>query len=84
LEEEVLALCIKVLIPPYFFESTHRLQHSSKMGFDVIIVAETLQDLQAKILECTEELDITIRDINLCSFWEGIILGIFLGNASTI
>ncbi len=40
--------------------------------------------LSSKVFERAQEGDIAIGDINLCSFWEGIILGIFPSNVSTL
>ncbi len=73
-----------MLISPHFFESAHGLRGSNELGIYVVIVAEAVQNLQTKVLERAQEGDIAVGNINLGSFWEGIILGIFLSNAGTL
>ncbi len=76
-------MCVKVLISPHF-ECAHGLRGSDELGFYVVIVAEAVQNLQTKVLERAREGDIAIGNIDLGSFWEGIILGIFPSNAGTL
>ncbi len=73
-----------MLISPHFFECAHGLQGNNESGIYVIVVSEAVQNLRTKVLERAQEGDIAIGNVDLGSFWEGIILGIFPSNAGTL
>ncbi len=73
-----------MLISPHFFECTHGLQGNNESGIYVVVVLEAVKNLQTKVLECAQEGDIAIGNIDLGSFWEGIILGIFPSDVGTL
>ncbi len=73
-----------MLISPHFFECAHGLRGNNESGIYVVVISETVQNLQTKVLERAQEGDIAVGNVDLGSFWEDIILGIFLSNAGTL
>jgi hypothetical protein len=55
-------------ILPYFFKSSHALVCSREAGCNVVIVAEVVGDLGAKIFEFLAESNISVSNVNLGSF----------------
>ncbi len=73
-----------MLISPHFFECTHGLRGNDESGIYVVVVLEAVQNLETKVLERAREGDIAVGNVDLGSFWEGIILGVFPSNAGTL
>ncbi len=53
---------------PYFFKSSHAFVCSREVGCNVVIVAEVVGDLGAKIFEFLAESNISVSNVNVGSF----------------
>jgi hypothetical protein len=69
-------------ILPDFFEGTHTSVGSSKTGINVIIITEIVGDTGAKVFKGATEGNVSISNVDACSFWKIVVLDIFACCAS--